>query len=200
MLTVDLGHSLEVLDADLNVLLLALLGQVEHVGGEEGLSVLLEVSLVGLEHAVEPGEELLGAVVRVEDDGDTIVGGDGSDEVGGSGGSGDGGLLVAVGETLSTEESGTTLGDLEDDGGLDVSGSLQDGVDDGRGGDVLGGQGPVHHQTMKSLTMAYVRGRSEVSTSCRLWAWSMRWHIQGWQTKKSLSASFFLTSSDKRGR
>lgn len=35
----------------------------------QGLSVLLEVSLVGLEHAVEPRQQLLGAVVRVEDDG-----------------------------------------------------------------------------------------------------------------------------------
>lgn len=36
---------------------------------EEGLSVLLEVSLVGLEHTIEPRKELLGTVVRVEDDG-----------------------------------------------------------------------------------------------------------------------------------
>lgn len=36
---------------------------------EEGHTVLLEVSLVGIEHAVEPREELLGTVVGVEDDG-----------------------------------------------------------------------------------------------------------------------------------
>lgn len=35
---------------------------------EEGLAVLLEVGLVGVKHAVEPWEELLGAVVSVEDD------------------------------------------------------------------------------------------------------------------------------------
>lgn len=36
---------------------------------EEGLSVLLEVRLVGVEHTVEPWQELLGTVVGVENDG-----------------------------------------------------------------------------------------------------------------------------------
>ena len=31
--------------------------------------MLLEVCLIGIEHSVEPGEELVRAVVRVEDDG-----------------------------------------------------------------------------------------------------------------------------------
>lgn len=99
--------------------------------------MLLVVSLVGVEHTVEPREQLLGTVVRVEDNWDTIVRSDGSDVVGGSDGSGDGGLLVPVGKTLTTEKGGSTLGDLEDDGRVDVSGSLEDTVDDGRRGDVL---------------------------------------------------------------
>ena len=65
------GHAGEVLDARRDVLLFGLLGQVEHVGGEEGLAVLLVVGLVCGEHAVEPGEKLVGAVVRVHDDGAT---------------------------------------------------------------------------------------------------------------------------------
>jgi hypothetical protein len=134
---VDLGHALEVLLADLDVLLLRLLGKVEHVRREEGLSVLLEVLLVGGEHAVEPGEELLGAVVGVEDDGDTIGGGDGADVVSGSDGTGDGRLLLVVLDTLTGEEGGTTLRDLEDDGCLRVAGTLEGG-NDGRGrGNVL---------------------------------------------------------------
>ena len=131
-LTSDLGHSLKVLDTELNVLLLGLLGQVEHVGREQGLAVFLVVGLVGLEHTVKPWEELLGAVVRVEDDWDTVSWGDSSDEVSGSDGTGDGSLLVSVGKTLSTEESGTSLGDLEDDRRLDVSSGLKTCVDNGR--------------------------------------------------------------------
>lgn len=119
--------------------------------------MLLEVGLVGLEHAVEPREELGGAVVRVEDDGadssvatpmavvhafevnlHAIVGGDGSDVVGGSGGTGDGGLLlVGVLQALAAEEGSTALRDLEDDGRVDVSRGLEAGVDDRRRGDVL---------------------------------------------------------------
>ena len=36
---------------------------------EEGLSVLLVVSLIGIEHTVHPWQELLGTVVSVENDG-----------------------------------------------------------------------------------------------------------------------------------
>lgn len=63
------GHALEVGDAGGDVVLFGLFGEVEHVGGEEGLLVLGKVLFVSLEHAIEPGEELLGAVVGMEDDG-----------------------------------------------------------------------------------------------------------------------------------
>jgi hypothetical protein len=39
--------------------------QVNHVRGEEGDAVLLEELLVLIKHAIEPREELLGAVVGV---------------------------------------------------------------------------------------------------------------------------------------
>ena len=83
-LTADLGHSGKVLDTVGNVLLFGLFRQVEHVRAagcqpdaldvvhhlrEQWLSVLFEVSLVGLEHTVKPWEELLGTVIRVENDG-----------------------------------------------------------------------------------------------------------------------------------
>lgn len=48
---------------------LYLLRYTIHHSREKGLSVLLEVSLVGLEHTIKPRKELLGTVVRVEDDG-----------------------------------------------------------------------------------------------------------------------------------
>jgi hypothetical protein len=38
---------------------------------EQGDTVLLEVSLVSVQHAVEPREELVGAVVGVQNDGAT---------------------------------------------------------------------------------------------------------------------------------
>mmetsp|Transcript_51508 Transcript_51508/g.125612 ORF Transcript_51508/g.125612 Transcript_51508/m.125612 type:complete len:336 (+) Transcript_51508:49-1056(+) len=88
---VDLGHALEVLDADLDVLVEGLLGEIEHVGAEEGLAVLLEILLVGLEHAIEPRQELLGAVVRVQHHGhpvgfsnlaDIVGAGDGAEDAG----------------------------------------------------------------------------------------------------------------------
>jgi len=123
-MAVDLGHALKVLDADLNVLLLAVLREIEHVGGEEGLAMLLKVLLVGSEHAIKPGKELLGAVVRVNDDGDTVRLGDSTDVVGTSDGTEDGSGLTLVGDSLSGVEGSTTVGELDDDGGLCVTGSL----------------------------------------------------------------------------
>ena len=57
------GSALEVLDAGRDVLLNALLREVDHVGREEGDAVLLEELLVLVEHTVEPRQKLLGAVV-----------------------------------------------------------------------------------------------------------------------------------------
>ena len=62
-------HALEVLHAGSNVLLLRLLRKIEHVRGEERLPVTLEILLIGLQHAVEPREELLSAVIGVQDHG-----------------------------------------------------------------------------------------------------------------------------------
>jgi hypothetical protein len=92
--------TLKVFLGDGNVLVLLLLGKINHVRGEEGLAVGLEVGLVGIEHAVQPGKQLLGAVVSVENYGDVVGGGDGSDVVGGGDSTLDGRLLVGVGDTL----------------------------------------------------------------------------------------------------
>jgi hypothetical protein len=109
------------------------------VGGEEGLAVGLEVGLVGVEHAIEPGEELLGAVVGVEDDRDAVCGSKRANVVGSSDGAGNGSALVTVANTLSGEEGSTTLRELKDDGGLSIAGSLEGSDDSGRRGDVNGG-------------------------------------------------------------
>lgn len=58
--------------------------------------MLLEVALVLVEHAVQPGQQLLGAVVGVHNDWDAVGGGDATDVVGASDGASDGTFLVGV--------------------------------------------------------------------------------------------------------
>lgn len=64
------GHLLLLCGSDVPVL--GLLREIDHVRGEKGLAVKLEVSLVSVHHAVHPGQELLGAVVGVQNDGNSI--------------------------------------------------------------------------------------------------------------------------------
>lgn len=101
----------------------------------------LVVGLVCVEHAVEPREELLGAVVRVEDDGDLVEVGDVANVLCDGDGTGNGGLLLVVGDTLSSDELGTTLRALDDDGRLCVHGCLERCVGGGGAGDVEGWDG-----------------------------------------------------------
>jgi hypothetical protein len=51
-------------------------------------------------------------VVGVEDNGDTVGGGNGADVVSGSNGTGNGSLLVLVVDTFTGEVGSTTLGNL----------------------------------------------------------------------------------------
>ena len=92
--------TLEVLCSCLNVKVDLLLRQVDHVGGEERLAVLLEVCLISIKKAIQPWEELLSAVVGMEDNGNTVGGGDGSNVVGTSNTTSDRSFLLAVGNTL----------------------------------------------------------------------------------------------------
>jgi hypothetical protein len=94
------GSTLSVLLGDGNVLLLRLFRQVNHVGTEERLAMGLEVSLIGIEKAVQPWEKLLCAVVGVEDDWDTVCWGNGTDVVGSGDTTLDGSVLAFVGDTL----------------------------------------------------------------------------------------------------
>lgn len=106
------GSTLQVGLGCLDVVVHGLLRQVNHVGGPEGLAVQLEVSLVGVEHTVQPWQELLSAVVGVQDDGDAVYGGNRSNVVSGGDGTGDGGGLVLVVNALAGEVGGTTLRSL----------------------------------------------------------------------------------------
>lgn len=78
----------------------------------------------------------LGTVVAVENDGDAVVLGHQSDVLSSRDGPEDGGFLPGVLDALPREEGSTSIGKLNDDGGVDVPGSLQDGIDGGGRGAV----------------------------------------------------------------
>lgn len=93
------------------------------------------------EHAVQPWQKLLGAVVGVENNWDAVCGSNSADVVGTGDSTLDGSALVLVVDALSGEVCGTTLAHLEDYRRLRIAGSLETG-NDGRGGsDVDGGDG-----------------------------------------------------------
>jgi hypothetical protein len=94
------GSTLQVLGRGLDIPVDRLLRQINHVRAEERLSVFLEVFLVRVQHTIQPWQELLGAVIGVQNDGDTVDGGDGSDVVGASNRSSNRGFLLAVCNTL----------------------------------------------------------------------------------------------------
>lgn len=77
------GSPLGVLLSDTDVLLLLLLRQVDHVRREKRLAVLSKVLLISIKHAVQPWEELLRAVVGVENHGDPVGGSNGTNVVSG---------------------------------------------------------------------------------------------------------------------
>ena len=131
------SSTLEVLDGGLDVLFDGLLGQINHMAGVERLAVQLEEAFVLVQQSIQPREELLGAVVGVQDDGDTVGGGNAADEMGTSNATGDGRLLAIVTDALAGEVSSTALGQLQNDGAVLIAGSLERGHGGGRGGYVL---------------------------------------------------------------
>jgi hypothetical protein len=84
--------------------------------------VVLVVRLISFEHTIEPREELLCAVIRVDDDWYAISWRDGSDVVSCCNGTRNGALLLVVLQAFTTEEGGSSLGDLEDDGSFGFAG------------------------------------------------------------------------------
>mmetsp|Transcript_93253 Transcript_93253/g.216726 ORF Transcript_93253/g.216726 Transcript_93253/m.216726 type:complete len:217 (+) Transcript_93253:449-1099(+) len=117
-------HLLEVLCADGHVLLVWLLGEVQHVRAEEWLAVHLKVLLVGLEHAIEPGQELLRAMVRVHEHRNAVGRRDVAHEVCAGAGAEDRSFLLAVGERLACKESRTALRELDHDRAANLCASL----------------------------------------------------------------------------
>jgi hypothetical protein len=63
------GHAFKVLDAGGDIVLLALLGKIKHMRGEERLLVLLEIGFIGLKHTIKPRQQFMSTMIRVQDDG-----------------------------------------------------------------------------------------------------------------------------------
>ena len=137
------SSTLEVLGGSLNVVVDGLLGQVNHVAGVERLAVQLEVGLIGIEQTIQPREQLLGAVVGVQDDGNAIARGNAADVVGSGNTTGNGSVLTVVAHPLSGKVGSTTVGQLQDDGALLVTSRLESRDDHRRRSDVDGGNGKV---------------------------------------------------------
>mmetsp|Transcript_109020 Transcript_109020/g.351870 ORF Transcript_109020/g.351870 Transcript_109020/m.351870 type:complete len:203 (+) Transcript_109020:563-1171(+) len=115
--------------------------QVQHVAREQRLALDAEEVLVVLEHAVEPRQQLLRAMVRVHEHRDAV----GRRHRPGVGGARDGAqhrrLLLLVGEALAGEEARTALRELDDDGAVELPAGLQDGVHGARRGAIHRGHG-----------------------------------------------------------
>lgn len=90
------GGALQVLGSSLDVEVDLFLTQIDHVAGEERLAVLLEVLLIGIQETIQPWEKLLGAMVGVENDGDTVSWGNSTNVIGPSNPTSNGSLLVAI--------------------------------------------------------------------------------------------------------
>jgi len=70
------------------------------MGREQRFSVSLKVFLVLIHHAVQPGQQLLGTVVRVEYHWNSVCRRNATDVVGSGNGTVDGRKLIGVGDTL----------------------------------------------------------------------------------------------------
>ncbi len=148
-------RSLQVLRRRRDVPLLVFLAQVDHVARKQRLAVVLEVSLVGVHEAIQPRQQLLGAVVGMQHDGDVVGGGNRSDVLCSGDTTGNGRLLLVIGNTLDVllmgcpvyqflsgsdlagKVGGASLGQLQDDGGFFIPSGLKGGYGRRGGGDIL---------------------------------------------------------------
>mmetsp|Transcript_32051 Transcript_32051/g.52958 ORF Transcript_32051/g.52958 Transcript_32051/m.52958 type:complete len:267 (+) Transcript_32051:612-1412(+) len=127
----NLGKAREVVFTDGKVLFEWLFRQVNHVRREKRLTVILVVTLRGSQQTVDPREKLLSTVVGVENNWDTVLFSHSSDMESTRDGTGNGGAVVSVVQSLSTIELGSTRGELDDNRGVVLTGSLKTSIDTG---------------------------------------------------------------------
>ncbi len=125
---VHLGDAGQRPGADLDVLRQRLLRKVEHVRAEEWLAVAREVLLPGRDDAVDPGENLLGAVVGVEHDRNAVDLGQGPHVQRAGDRTGDRRGLLTVVQRLATVELRAGVRQLDDDRRLGLLGGRHRGV------------------------------------------------------------------------
>jgi len=138
---VKLGELLHVFLADANVLFEGFLGKIKHVGGEKRESLFLVEFLVGLDQTVHPRQPSLLAVISVEDDRNSVEGGNFVDVLGGGNASGNGGLVISVVGALSGDELTSSLGESDNNGSSVLLGGFHAGVDGGSSNNVDSGDG-----------------------------------------------------------
>jgi hypothetical protein len=120
---------LEVLETGLNVFLNGFFRKIQHVRREKRFTVSLEVGFISSNHTIEPREQLLGTVVRVDKDGNTVGLGNGTDVLSTGNSTENRGFLVFVVNGLTSKESGTTVRELDDNRRLVLLGSFKSSVD-----------------------------------------------------------------------
>ena len=134
--------ALQVLRGQSQVVVQRLHRQVDHVRRVQRSARLLEVLLIRLQAAVQPGQQLLGAVIRVKHHRHAVRSGHRVHVLGTHDRTHDGVALLSVGlQTLARDEGGTTVGELDDDGALHRRSSLETGVHRVRVGAVDGRNG-----------------------------------------------------------
>ena len=144
--------------ADLDVLGQRLLGQIEHVRAEERLAVAREVLLAGRDDAVDPGEQLLGAVVGMQHDGHAVDLGQRPHVQRARDRARDRRLLLRVVERLAAVELRAGLRQLNDDRRLGFLGGSHRGVGRVRADDVDGRQGAVDFLAISEQLFERVAG------------------------------------------
>ena len=125
----NLGHAFQVILADFDIFLDGFLGQINHVTAKERFAVIFVVPFTGREQAVHPGQERLGTVVRVQNDGYAVLLGHGAHVKGARHGPGNGGPVVRVVQALAAVKLRAARGELNDNGGVVAAGRFQAGVD-----------------------------------------------------------------------
>ena len=138
---VKLGELLHVFLADANVLFEGFLGKIKHVRGEKRESLFSVEFSVGLDQTVHPWQPGLLAVISVEDDRNSVEGGNFVDVLGGGNASGNGGLVISVVGALSGDELTSSLGESDNNGSSVLLGGFHAGVDGGSSNNVDSGDG-----------------------------------------------------------
>mmetsp|Transcript_13875 Transcript_13875/g.33341 ORF Transcript_13875/g.33341 Transcript_13875/m.33341 type:complete len:389 (+) Transcript_13875:340-1506(+) len=125
----DLGHAFQVVLADFNIFLNRLFRQVNHVTGEQGFAMILKVTFRSSQEPVNPRQKLLGTVVGVQNDRNSVLLGHSSDVEGPRDGTGDGSFVVCVVQSLATVKLTSTRTELDNDGSIVLARCFQASVD-----------------------------------------------------------------------